>query len=237
MAEKGGIMKRTASLLLTAVVFLTGGMTLYEDQSQTPLLLPKYGTIISNEIEFTLSEKGGVVIVNYLGTASSPNTQTLACYPIASLVVDGDSIEFSEHPIYAPFGYVNSAQGSSFMLALQPGSHNIQLKVYGAEYDTGYDTLELESPPLLQVLVLEPDTSSGSLVTEQPEVDDRQTSTSTVSYGSSITVPGCTEVVDISGRKVDCEIIDDRILTGSLCPGTYFAISDQGKKVKIVKID
>jgi len=114
----------------------------------------------------------------------------------------------------------------NFMTYLEAGSYTLDFIVKGATGDTIVN-------PMLQVLVLYEDAPS---VTEAPPQSTPTENPSILSCGPSVTVPGCSEVVDISGRKVDCEVNNDRIMVNSLSSGTYFAKTDNGKTVKITKL-
>lgn len=114
----------------------------------------------------------------------------------------------------------------NFMKELEAGSYTLDFMVGQAAGDTIVN-------PRLQVLVLYNDAPG---VSETPPNITPTESSTILSQGPSVTVPGCTEVVDISGRKVDCEINGDRIMVNSLSSGTYFARGSEGRTTKIVKL-
>jgi len=133
-------------------------------------------------------------------------------YPWISL--DGDSLGISTSP------------NPSIMLELGTGMHTLDFMAHVTMFDTLVN-------PRLQVLVLYNDVPS---VSETPPQTTSTENPSIISCGPSVTVPGCCEVVDIAGRKVDCEINGDRIMVNSLSSGTYFAKSSEGRTTKIVKL-
>ena len=114
----------------------------------------------------------------------------------------------------------------NFMKELGAGSYTLDFIVGGIIHDTIVN-------PRLQVLVFYNDAPS---VSETPSNITLTETHSIISCGPSVTVPGCSEVVDISGRKVDCEINGDRIMVNSLSSGTYIARGSEGRTTKIVKL-
>ncbi len=115
----------------------------------------------------------------------------------------------------------------ALMKELEAGSYTLDFMSEGAIGDTIVN-------PRIQVLILYND-SVPSVSETPPNITPTETP-SIISCGPSVTVPGCCEVVDISGRKVDCKIIDDKIMVNSLSSGTYFAKTDNGQTVKITKL-
>jgi len=114
----------------------------------------------------------------------------------------------------------------NFMMNLEAGSYTLDFMSEGAVGDT-------IANPRIQVLILYNDVPSVSETPPQPAPTENP---SIISCGPSVTVPGCSEIVDVSGRKVDCEINGDKVMVNSLSSGTYFAKTDDNRVVKITKL-
>jgi hypothetical protein len=216
------------ALLLLCCVALAGEISMYEnfiDYSHAVTVIE--GTMVINTIEFTMANDG-VIIVLFEGVEVNAGVGKtgLAEGPIGlthGAILDGDEVDL-----------IGSTNRFNFMSALSEGSHKAEIY---ASYVRWWDEILTypTSSSSLQVLVLEQDLPPE--INEPPsENAESYLPKDVISYGSSLILPGCVEVLDISGRKVDCEIKDGVIPVSELPNGTYFARTEQDRVVKITRI-
>jgi len=202
------------TLMALGVSTAFGGVFMVEDYTEGIVPIPETGSHKLASVMFEL-EQPSIIL-------AATSTMWLKFTPNRNLKVwltlNGDSLGMSTTTAIG--------RGASFMKPLEPGSHTLDFMYRGTMFDTLVN-------PRLQVLVLYNDAPS---VSEIPPQSTPTENPSIISCGPSVTVPGCSEVVDIAGRKVDCEIIENRIMVNSLSSGTYFAKTDNGKTVKITKL-
>ncbi|MEA3310813.1 MAG: hypothetical protein U9Q76_01200 [candidate division WOR-3 bacterium] len=203
------------TLMALGVSTAFGGVFLYETHIEDTLDFAGENVAKVMELEFTTDQPSIVSITygwcrGYFGSMGD-GTNWLTC--------NGDSLGMST---------VRNQSTSTYMTELESGTYTLGLvsKFY-------YGSQAFVINPRLQVLVLYNDAPS---VTETPPQTTPTENPSIISCGPSVTVPGCSEVVDVSGRKVDCEINGDRIMVNSLSSGTYFATGTNGRTTKIVKL-
>ncbi len=189
-----------------------GGTILYETHIEDSLVITGEDIVKVLELEFTL-EQPSIISATYgwyKGACSQGMVeQWLTC--------NGDSLEMS-----TAFSLTNT-----YTFQLESGTYILGL--VGEFSSMGGYVIN----PRLQVLVLYNDAPS---VSETPPNITPTENPSILSCSPSVTVPGCCEVVDVSGRKVDCEINGNKVMINSLSSGTYFAKTNDGKTVKITKL-
>ena len=201
------------ALMALGVSTAYGGSILYETHIEDSLGLSGQAIYKVLELEFT-TDRPSIVSITYgwcIGFRSGSRSYWLT--------YNGDSLGMSTS--------WNRSTSTYMTDKLESGTHTLEL-MGGLGYTEAYVI-----NPRLQVLVLYEDAPS---VSEAPPQSTPTENSSIISRGPSVTVPGCSEVVDISGRKVDCEINGDRIMVNSLSGGTYFAKTDNGRVVKITKL-
>jgi len=207
-------MKKALTILTLMALGMStvfGGVFMIEDYTEGSVYLFNPGEHKLATVTFELPQLS--IIHTVTGIASGGH----ASFPKFWLTLNEDSLNMSSCI------YFNTP---NFMKELEAGSYTLDFMVGQAAGDTIVN-------PRLQVLVLYDDTPS---VTETPPNITPTESSTILSQGPSVTVPGCSEVVDVSGRKVDCEINGDRIMVNSLSSGTYFARGSEGRTTKIVKL-
>ena len=202
------------TLMALGVSTAFGGSILYETHIEDSLNFEGQNIYEVLELEFT-TDQPSIVSITYgwsIGYAQS-------CRLFYWLTCNGDSLVMT-----TSLGQFTS----TYMTELESGTYTLGLMGYFG-YLGGYVI-----NPRLQVLILYND--SVPSVSETPPQPTPTENPSIISCGPSVTVPGCSEVVDIAGRKVDCEINDDRIMINSLSSGTYFAKTNNNRVVKITKL-
>jgi len=206
------------TLMALGVSTAYGGSILYETHIEDSLDYAGKDIVKVLELEFTLDQPSIVSITYgwYIGYWFNGVTGNWACHWLAC---NGDSLGMSAS---------RNVSTSTYMTELESGNYTWRLMGRFRHTQEAYVI-----NPRLQVLVLYNDAPSVSETPPQPTPTENP---SIISCGPSVTVPGCSEVVDVSGRKVDCEIIENRIMVNSLSSGTYFAKTDNGKTVKVTKL-
>jgi len=199
------------TLMALGVSTAYGGIFMVEDYTEDTLDFPTPGTYKLASVTFQLDQFSIATVVTggerYGGSSLH-----------VWLVLDENSLGTSICRWY---------ETPSFMMELETGIHTLDFMIHTNESNGGAVN------PRLQVLVLYNDAPSVSET--PPNITPIEIST-ILSQGPSVTVPGCSEVVDIAGRKVDCEVNDDRIMVNSLSSGTYIARGSEGRITKIVKL-
>lgn len=167
------------------------------------------------EVEFNLDKPALLLI-----------TQSL-CYVYGStqpklgwLVVNGEKLIFSV-----------SSFSPTYMMSMDSGKVTVQSWVQGCSAPS---VLKVKNP-ILQVMVFYP-SDEPSVTEAPPESSDGLSSHSILSSGPFVHVQGCSEVYDIAGNKVDCEISNGDVYLNQLSAGTYFATGSNGRTTKIVKL-
>lgn len=216
------------ALLVLCCVALAGEISMYEsfiDFSQAVTVTQQTMTV--NTLEFTMANDG-VIIVLFEGVEVNPGRgrsgSTSGDIGLNhGVLLDGDAVNL-----------IGIANHFNFMSALPAGSHKAE--IYASYARSWQEILSYPtSSSFLQVLVLEQDLPPE--INEPPsENEELSFPKNVISYGSSLILPGCVEVVDISGRKVDCEIKNGVIPVGQLPNGTYLARTEQDRVVKITRI-
>lgn len=202
------------TLLALGVSTVYGGSVLYENCIEDSLDFTGKDVVTVLELEFTLDQPS-IVSVTYgwfRGYAAGDS-------PYYWLAYNGDSLGMST---------VRNSSTGAYMIELESGTYTLCL--VGRFY---YGSTAFVINPRIQVLILYNDTPS---ISESPPQTTPTENFSMISCGPSVTVPGCSEVVDITGRKVNCEINGDRVMINSLSSGTYFAKTNNGRTVKITKL-
>jgi len=207
------------TLMALGVSVVFGESILYETHIEDSLDLAGVGTKKVLELEFT-TDQPSIVSITY-GVSNGYGSSYGLSYWL-TCTCNGDSLGISGMSTSRSYGT------STYMTEL-PESGTYTLGLVGKFPSAG----AYVANPRIQVLVLYEDAPSVTEIPPQPTPTENP---SILSCGPSVTVPGCSEVVDISGRKVDCEIIEDRIMINSLSSGTYIAKTDNGKTVKITKL-
>ncbi|MCK4334422.1 hypothetical protein KAX06_06535 [candidate division WOR-3 bacterium] len=201
------------ALMALGVSTAFGGSILYETHIEDSLDFAGEGIVTVLELEFT-TDQPSIVSITYGVSNGHGSTYGLSYW----LTCNGDSLGMS----------TSWNRGTStYMTELESGTYTLGL--VGKFSSAG----AYVANPRLQVLVFYNDAPS---VSETPPNITLTETHSIISCGPSVTVPGCSEVVDISGRKVDCEINGDRIMVNSLSSGTYIARGSEGRTTKIVKL-
>jgi len=195
------------TLMALGVSTAFGGVFMVEDYTEGKVGIQEPGKHKLASVTFTL-EQAGIIF-------AAAGALTWGGGSHFWLTLNEDSLGMSTQP-----------DPSNFMTNLEAGAYTLDFMIHATMFDTIVN-------PRLQVLVLYNDAPS---VSEAPPQSTPTENSSIISRGPSVTVPGCSEVVDISGRKVDCEVNDDRIMVNSLSSGTYIAKTDNGKTVKITKL-
>jgi hypothetical protein len=150
-----------------------------------------------------------------------------------------------EHPsiVFITYGAAYPS-GTSFWLSIDEDSIGMTRGVptYITELTEGTHTIDFIANlthgirvinPRLQVIVFLQD---GSALSESPPDDDNPTPiTSILTSGNMVHVEGCSEVYNLSGQRVDCEVNNGNIPLNTLSAGTYFAKGSTGRTTKIVK--
>ena len=198
------------ALMALGVSTAYGGSILYETHVEDSLDFVGEDVVTVLELEFTTDQPSIVSVTYGAYRANNKGGIWLAC--------NEDSLGMSSALFSRNVNYMTELESGTYTLGLM-GSF---------DYIGGYAI-----NPRLQVLVLYNDAPS---VSETPPNITPTENPSIISCGPSVTVPGCSEVVDISGRKVDCEINGDRIMVNSLSSGTYIARGSEGRTTKIVKL-
>jgi len=201
------------TLMALGVSVVFGESILYETHIEDSLGLSGQAIYKVLELEFT-TDQPSIVSITYGCFEARQGTN----YALYWLTYNGDSLGMSTS--------WNSLGTNTYMTELESGTYTWELMG-----KFGYTGFVIN--PRLQVLVLYEDAPS---VTEAPPQSTPTENPSILSCGPSVTVPGFCEVVDIAGRKVHCEIIEDRIMVSSLSSGTYFARGSEGRITKIVKL-
>jgi hypothetical protein len=215
-------------LLLLCCVALAGEINMYEsfvDFGHPVTVTQEMMTV--NMVEFTMANDG-VIIVLFEGvefnagrgrTGGSEGDIGLE----HGFLLDGNAVNL-----------IGSINHFNYMSALTAGSHKFEIY---ASHERSWEQILTypTSVSFIQVLVLEQDLPPE--VGEPPlETEELSSPNNVISYGSSLILPGCVEVLDISGRKVDCEIKNGVIPVGELPNGTYFARTEQDRVVKITRV-
>jgi len=202
------------TLMALGVSVVFGESILYETHIEDSLDFSGKDIVTVLELEFTIDQPS-IVSITYGVSYGYGSSYGLSYW----LTCNGDSLGMSTSWNISTSTYITNLGSSTYTLGLT-GKFRHAMEAYVIN-------------PRLQVLVLYEDAPS---VSEAPPQSTPTENPSILSCGPSVTVPGCSEVVDISGRKVDCEIIEDRIMINSLSSGTYIAKTDNGKTVKITKL-
>ena len=201
------------ALMALGVSVAYGGVFMIEDYTEGIVPISVTGSHKLASVTFELGQPSIMIAATSAMWLKFTSNRNLKVW----LTLNGDSLDMSTRHV---------GNGASFMKPLEPGSHTLDFMYRGTMFDTLLN-------PMLQVLVLYNDAPSVSETPPQPTPTESST---ILSQGPSVTVPGCSEVVDVSGRKVDCEINGDRIMVNSLSSGTYFAKTNDGQTVKITKL-
>jgi hypothetical protein len=194
-------------ILLLGVVSMAFATDMFfvEEYGEDSLFFSSLGTEKLTSVEFTTTTPMSIVSITY-GTTYSLGALWL--------VVDEDSI-----------GKSACGKGSTYILELTEGVHTIDL-MYNIQI--GYVL-----NPRLQVIVFLQD---GSALSESPPDNNNPTPiTSILTSGNMVHVEGCSEVYNLSGQRVDCEVNNGNIPLNLLSAGTYFARGSTGRTTKIVK--
>ena len=228
-------MKRVALILLTAFTFSYAmHAVLYEDSLEALAILEQNEILVLNEIEFSV-QNSAIVSINFAGYIPSPHAGYVD--PYVWMELDGNLVSTSIRgsfgtPIADSVPFFIPKHGT-YMKELEPGTHTVQVKVWGRSISDDPGTVPIQTM-LLQVLVLE-------AITPPPQEVDKPWEETSLPESppsfSSVTVTDCIEVIDDAGRQVDCRIENDHVMISSLTTGIYFATSKQGKTIKIVKIE
>jgi len=156
-------------------------------------------------VEFTI-EKFSIVSITYGAAYSGGHFW---------ITIDGDSVGMSQNPF-----------GSTFITEFSEGTYSIALMT-----NLTYNLNVIN--PRLQVIVFLQD---GSALSESPPDDDDPIPlTSILTSGNMVHVEGCSEVYNLSGQRIDCEVNNGNIMLNTLSAGTYFARGSTGRTTKIVK--
>ncbi|TKJ42028.1 hypothetical protein CEE36_07330 [candidate division TA06 bacterium B3_TA06] len=121
----------------------------------------------------------------------------------------------------------------TYMMSMDSGRVVVQSWVRGGIFSAGVCTVR---NPTLQVMVFCPSDEEPFVTEAPPESSDGLSSHSILSSGPLVHVEGCSEIYDIVGNKVDCEINDGDVYLNQLPAGTYFAKGSEGRTTKIVKL-
>lgn len=202
------------TLMALAASTAFGKAILYETHIEDSLNFSGQAIYEVLELEFT-TDQPSIVSITYGVSNGWGSTSIGISY---WLTYNGDSLGMSTSRSYST---------STYMTELESGVYTWKL-MSKLNYTGAYII-----NPRIQVLVLYNDAPS---VSETPPQTTPTENPSIISHGPSVTVPRCSEVVDVTGRKVDCEIIEDRVMINSLSSGTYFAKTNNGQTVKITKL-
>jgi hypothetical protein len=217
-SKKENKMKKALTILVLMALGVStafGGVFMVEDYTEGSVYIPNPGEHKLATVTFELPQPSVIHVIT--GRAG----HSYGGCPSYSLKF---WLNLNGTPLSMSFcSYSNTP---ALMKELEAGSYILDFMSKGAVGDTIVN-------PRLQVLVLYNDVPS---VSETPPNIIPTENPSIISCGPSVTVPGCCEVVDVSGRKVDCEINGDRIMVNSLSSGTYFATGSNGRTTKIVKL-
>ena len=203
------------TLMALGVSTAFGEAILYETHIEDSLNFSGENIVTVLELEFT-TDQSSIISVTY----GSYYARLATGYPAKHwLTRNEDSLGMTT---------ARTTNSSTYVTELESNTYSLNLV-----YKFGYGGEGYAINPRLQVLVLYNDAPS---VTETPPQTTPTENPSIISCGPSVTVPGCSEVVDVSGRKVDCEVTDDKVMVNSLPGGTYFAKTNNGQTVKITKL-
>ena len=235
-------MKRYIILLvLIASMAFANEMFLVEDYTEEDITLEVSDAdpITMASISFTLDREAFVTvttggIIKHRLTTGASGEQASELYNCSWVTMNGTKLQIS-------VGSPN--MNGSYIFALDPGNYEFELQVLTIhdirmspyvppDYDTRESTIR---HPRIQALVILSDTATNHASEKPPERGD-PVQTGLITSGPSVNVPGCQEIVDISGRRVDCEIAGDRVMLSTLPRGTYFAQTSNKRTIKIVKM-
>lgn len=229
-------MKRLVFLFLIFAAGLSAATYIYEasnqDMVEIPIQTSNYQLL---NLEFTVAYDAAIA-VTYANRFEQVGRDVNGWYygiPKEWIEIDDEAIEFTRRGPSTNFEAVKIYYGATWYASVVPGTHSISLMVEGSsdKYDMllpGY------SMNCLQVMVIESD--PGSTVNESGSDRSYPQTTSFITSAPSIIVQGCSEVYDVSGQRVNCDISGGVIQVGELPRGTYFARTDE-QTVKIVKVD
>lgn len=214
---------RKGALLLVSIVVVAfcSTATLIETGVTEYMVLPRhvenaeiYTLEVSNPTPFTVIITSQGLVIPYAAGGHHNNSW---------LEVNGDSLEGTTSYIGNP--------PLTLMWSFDGGTHEIGWYTYTVGCP---DTLEPHAEFVnLQIMMF---TEDGSTVAEQPPMVTPVENTSIIAHGPAVYVPSCTKVTDITGRTMDCNIVDGWVPVGELPSGTFFAERSDGGKTKIVNV-
>lgn len=225
-------------LVLIASMVFANEMLLVEDYTEEDITfeVSDADPVTMASISFTLDREAFVTfitggIIKHILTTGASGEMASELYNCSWITMNGTKLQTS-------VGSPN--MNGSYVFALDPGNyefelqvltiHDIRMSLYSG--DKRYSTIR---HPRIQALIILSDTVENHVAEKPPERGD-PVQTSLIASGPSVNVPGCTEVRDITGRTVNCEISGDRVMLSTLPRGIYFIERNDGHSIKLVKM-
>jgi len=201
-------MKKSLLILMALVTIGMGGVFMVEDYTEDKVGIQESGNHRLASVTFELPQIGIMFAAAGALTWGGSSSRFW-------LTLNEDSLGMSTQP-----------DPPNFMRNLEAGAYALDFLVNAHMFDTIVN-------PRLQVLVLYNEIPS---VSENPPGVTPTENRSVLSSGAAVIVPGCTEVIDLSGRVVSSNPPQGRIELSNLSAGTYLARTQNGRTIKIVKL-
>ena len=186
-------------------------------------------TTTAVEISFTCSESAALMFAErgkFVQIA-----KTIADDGSSWLELDGTKIVETEQNLLEEIvrGYWTSRSG---VIAVNAGTHSLSLKLMAPD-SNGYSS---RYNGVLEIMLIVGKDSVSSSVMESPGKPRSTDTKSVIAFGSVLSLPGCTRIVDVSGRIVSLADKVGNAQIDQLSTGTYFAQMLDGTTVKVVKV-
>ncbi len=229
-----------SKVIMTLLIIFVGVTTLHanemilvEDYTADTIKTPKVEDTTVASIEFTLDRDAMVSLstgglIQYYTEYFMSEDVMMIPENLSWVTMNGSTLEYS---VGSP--HLNA----NYLFALPAGNYKFQLKVNTMDFrlPKWNGTTVYVFNPRIQALIILSDTG-GSYVAENPRNDDdNPLPKAIIASGPTIRVPGCSKVVDITGRTVNVTISDDQMMVKDLPRGTYF-ITGSKQNIKVVKM-
>lgn len=206
-------MKKVLLVLMVLVTIGTSGVFMVEDYTEDSLYFPTAVTYKLASVTFQLDQSSIATIMTGGAWYCTTGGKTRSW-----LVLNEDSLGMSTSL---------GNEAPSFIMELESGVHTLDLMVH----ISGGSGVAIN--PRLQVLIHYND--DGGISEASSGITPIE-SRSVLSSGAAVIVPGCTEVVNLSGRVVSFNPPQGRIELSNLSAGTYLARTQNDRTIKIVKL-
>jgi len=179
---------------------------------QDPLWINEGEEKVVAEITFNLPSSGHVLFYTLCDWTYQRMDPQKTCIGGSYMTIDGDS----------------TSRTTTRALYFDTGEHTLQWVSWSNDWFR-----QCYSYFWCQVMVFY--TEESSVSEKPPYVEPTHQTASIITSAPAVYIPECSEIKDITGRTINCEIEDGWVSLNTLSAGTYFAKGSTGRTTKIVK--